>query len=159
LNVPLAYPGLAAIAAVLYGGAFLLIYFVFRFRLQRGLGVKVGFETRVVQLFVMMFLLAVAGGVTVVGLLGFIEYTLYVAFEGVIGALIGIALVAAIALCAVAFDEAAEQAVMLRNATLLSTFAWIGLAFIAAYHILWLVFVLTLISIWPLRAYTVTGAK
>jgi hypothetical protein len=44
---------------------------------------------------------------------------------------------------------------MLRNVSLLSTFAWTGLAFIAAYHILWLIFLLTLISLWPLRAYTV----
>jgi len=42
--------------------------------------------------------------------------------------------------------------VILRNVTVLSTFAWIGLAFIAAYHIVWLVFVLTLISLWPLKA-------
>ena len=160
LNVPLAYPGLAAIAAVLYGGAFFFIYLVFRYRLQWRLGIKVGFERRVIQLFVMMFVLAVVGGVTVIGLAGFIEYTLTIAFEGVLGALIGLALIGAVALCSLAFAEAEAQSVMLRNTTLLSTFAWIGLAFIAAYHILWLVFVLTLISIWPLRAYTIaTGVK
>ena len=69
-----------------------------------------------------------------------------------IGILIAVALIGAIVMCSVAFHEATEQAVILRNVTVLSTFAWIGLAFIAAYHIVWLVFVLTLISLWPLKA-------
>ena len=43
---------------------------------------------------------------------------------------------------------------MTRNVAVLSSFAWIGLAFIAAYHFLWLVFLLTLISIWPLRSWS-----
>jgi len=69
--------------------------------------------------------------------------------------LIGVALVGAIILCSMAFREASEQSLMLRNISLLGTFAWTGLAFIAAYHILWLIFLLTLVSLWPLRSYTV----
>jgi hypothetical protein len=154
LTNPLAYPGLAAITAILYGTAFYVLYLIFRDRLQRRLGVTVALERRFVQLILVMFVLAVVGGLTVIGLGGFLEYTLSVFFTSVLGVLIAIALVGAIVLCSVAFKEATDQAAMLRSVSLLSTFAWIGLAFIAAYHILWLVFLLTVISLWPLRAYT-----
>lgn len=160
LTTPFAYPGLAAITAVLYGGAFFLLYVVFHTRLQSRLRIKVSFERRLVQLLVVMFVLAVVGGVTVIGLFGFLEYTFSVAFVGLVGILIAVALLGAIVLCSVAFQEATEQAALVRNVAVLSTFAWIGLAFIAAYHILWLVFLLTLISLWPLKSFTFTsGAK
>jgi hypothetical protein len=154
LTNPLAYPGVAAITAILYGTAFFVLYLIYRDRLQRRLGVSVALERRFVQLLVVMFVLAVVGGVTVIGLGGFLEYALSVFFTSVLGVLIAIALVGAIVLCSVAFNSATDQAAMLRNVSLLSTFAWIGLAFIAAYHILWLVFLLTLISLWPLRAFS-----
>jgi hypothetical protein len=154
LTAPLAYPGLAAITALLYAGGFMVIYLIYRSRAKRLLGLPVGISTGVLQLFVVMFVLAVVGGVTAIGLLGFLEYTISVFFGSVMGLSIAASLVLAIVLCSVAFREAADQAVVLRNVTVLSTFAWIGLAFIAAYHILWLVFLLTLISIWPLHAWT-----
>jgi hypothetical protein len=154
LSEPLAFPGLAAIAAILYGLAFFVIYLIFRAGLQRRLGIPIALEQRFLGLLLGMFVVAVVGGLTVFGLLGFLEYSLAIFFSSVVGVLIAVALVAAIALCSVAFKEASEQAALLRNITLLSTFAWVGLAFIAAYHIVWLVFLLTLISLWPLKAWT-----
>jgi hypothetical protein len=159
VNSPLTYPGLAFVTALLYGIAFFALYAIFRLGLQRRLGVKVAFERRLVQLIVVMFMLAVVGGVTMVGLLGFVEYSLSIFSTSVLGGLIALALLGAVILCSVAFKEATDQAVMLRDVSLLSTFAWIGLAFIAAYHILWLVFLLTLISLWPLRTFTPTPSK
>jgi hypothetical protein len=160
LTDPSAYPFLAAIMAFLYGGAFLILYLIFHSRLRDRLGLPPRLETRVVQLFVGMFLLAVVGGITGIGLTGFLEYAFSVVFAGVVGVLIAGALIAAIVLCSVAFYEASEQAVLMRNVTLFSTFVWIGLAFIAAYHILWVVFLLTLISLWPLKSWAyVGGAK
>jgi hypothetical protein len=148
----LAFPGLAAITAILYAGAFFILYLFFRSDLRRRLGVPVRFEQRFVVLLLVMFMVAVVGGVTVIGAFGFLEYALSLVYVLTVGILIAVALITAIVLCSVAFREATEQAVMLRNVTVLSTFAWIGLAFIAAYHVVWLVFVLTLISIWPLKA-------
>lgn len=153
LNNQLAYPGLAAITAILYGAVFFGLYGIARAQLQRRLGITVARERRFVQLIVVMFVLAVVGGVTVIGLLGFLEYSLLVVFSTVLGLFVAIALIGAVALCSIAFREVTDQAVLLRNVSLLSTFAWIGLAFIAAYHILWLVFLLTLISLWPLSAW------
>ena len=152
----ISFPGLAAIAAVLYGTAFFVLYLFFRSKLHRRLGIPLGIENRLVILLVVMFVLAVTGSVVFLGIFGFIEYTLSLLYVGTVGILIALALLAAIALCSVAFREATEQAAMLRNVTLLSSFAWIGLAFIAAYHVVWVVFVLTLISLWPLKA---TSAK
>ena len=154
LTNQLAYPGLAAITAILYGLAFFVLYLIYRRRMHRRIGAASPIEHGFLQLLVVMFVLATVGGVTVVGLLGFLEYTFAVFLASVIGVLIALALVLAIVFCSVAFREAADQAALLRNVTLFSTFAWVGLAFIAAFHILWLVFLLTLISIWPLHAWT-----
>jgi hypothetical protein len=159
LHSPLTYPGIAAITAILYGLAFFALYAAFRFGLQRRLGMKIRFAKQFVQLLVVMFTLAIVGAVTTIGLLGFFEYALTIAFAGVLGVLIAIALMGAVVLCTVAFKEASDQAVLMRNVALLSTFAWIGLAFIAAYHILWLIFVLTLISLWPLRTVVAPSVK
>jgi hypothetical protein len=139
--------------------AFFVIYAAFHTGLQRRLGVTVQFEKRFVQLLVVMFMLAIVGAITAYGLAGFFEYAFTIAFAGVLGVLIAIALVGAVVLCSVAFKEASDQAVLTRNVSLLTTFAWIGLAFIAAYHILWLVFLLTLISLWPLRVVIAPSTK
>lgn len=160
LTYPLAYPFLAALTAILYAGAFALLYLIFRSRLRRRLQLPLGLERRFLQIFIGMFIVAVVGGLTIIGLLGFLEYAVNIVYAGTVGLLIAVALIGAIALCSAAFHEAAEQAAMLRNVTLFSTFAWIGLAFIAAYHILWVVFLLTLISLWPLKPWAyVGGAK
>jgi len=159
LHSPLTYPSVGAIAAILYGMAFFVIYAAFHTGLQRRLGVTVQFEKRFVQLLVVMFMLAIVGAITAYGLAGFFEYAFTIAFAGVLGVLIAIALVGAVVLCSVAFKEASDQAVLTRNVSLLTTFAWIGLAFIAAYHILWLVFLLTLISLWPLRVVIAPSTK
>jgi hypothetical protein len=52
------------------------------------------------------------------------------------------------------FDEVEKRAVRLGDATLLASFFWLGLALILLYHVMWVVFLLTLVSIWPFRTYT-----
>jgi hypothetical protein len=155
-----AYPFTAALMAILYGTAFAVIYLIFKSRLRTRLQLPAPLVRPFLQVFVVMFLLAVVGAITLLGLLGFLEYAFSIVYAGAVGILIAGALVIAIALCSVAFREASEQAALMRNVTLLSTFAWVGLAFIAAYHILWVVFLLTLISLWPLKPWAyVGGAK
>ena len=70
------------------------------------------------------------------------------------GAAIALALVLAAVLAYKAFDEVEKRAVRLGDATLLASFFWLGLALILLYHVMWIVFFLTLISIWPFRTYT-----
>lgn len=155
-----AYPFTAALMTILYGTAFAVIYLIFKSRLRTRLQLPAPLVRPALQVFVVLFLIAVVGAITLLGLLGFLEYAFSIVYAGAVGILIAFALVSAIAMCSIAFHEASEQAALMRNVTLLSTFAWVGLAFIAAYHILWVVFLLTLISLWPLKPWAyVGGAK
>ncbi len=70
------------------------------------------------------------------------------------GAAITLALILAAVLAYKTFDEVEKRAVRLGDATLLASFFWLGLALILLYHVMWVVFLLTLVSIWPFRTYT-----
>ena len=68
-----------------------------------------------------------------------------------------VALVLALILAWKTFDQAAvrtARGARLGEATLLAGFFWIGLATITLYHVMWIVFLVTLVSIWPFRTYT-----
>ena len=113
-----------------------------------------GFEKRFLFLFLVMFCLGGISAITV-GAFASIEYVLSFTVMLALAVLLAVALLGALVLCIVAFRDATEQAAVVRNVTLLTAFAWIGLAFIAAYHVVWLVFILTLITIWPLKSMSV----
>jgi hypothetical protein len=70
------------------------------------------------------------------------------------GVAITLALILAAVLAYRAFDEVEKRAVRLGDATLLASFFWLGLALIVLYHVMWVVFLLTLVSIWPFRTYS-----
>ena len=80
------------------------------------------------------------------------SYLLYI--SSTFGAAITLALVLAAVLAYRSFDEVEKRAVRLGDATLLASFFWLGLALILLYHVMWVVFLLTLVSIWPFRTYT-----
>ena len=81
-----------------------------------------------------------------------ISYLAYV--FSAFGAAIALALVLAAVLAYRTFDEVEKRAVRLGDATLLAGFFWLGLALIFLYHVMWVVFLLTLVSIWPFQTYT-----
>jgi hypothetical protein len=94
-----------------------------------------------------------AGVVLVLPLLvasGGIEYMRFI-FASSMSGLIALALVGATALAATAFSETAERARVLGDASVLVSFFWLGLYFLALYHVLWVVYILVLTSIWPLK--------
>ncbi len=70
------------------------------------------------------------------------------------GAVIVIALGLAAVLAWMTFDKVERRAAGLGDATLLASFFWMGLALILLYHVMWAVFLLTLVSIWPFQTYT-----
>jgi len=70
------------------------------------------------------------------------------------GAAIALALILAAYLAYRTFDEVEKRALRLGDATLLAGFFWLGLALIVLYHVMWVVFLLTLVSMWPFRTYT-----
>ena len=81
-----------------------------------------------------------------------LSYLAYI--SSTFGVAITLALILAAFLAYRAFDEVEKQAVRLGDATLLASFFWLGLAVIVLYHVMWLVFLLTLVSMWPFRTYT-----
>lgn len=80
-----------------------------------------------------------------------LEYLQFV-FTSSASVLIALALAGAVSLAALAFRSAAERAALVGDAAVLVSFFWLGLYFLALYHTLWVVYVLILTSIWPLRA-------
>jgi hypothetical protein len=87
----------------------------------------------------------------VVGLptLSYLAYTF-----STFGVAITLALVLAAVLAYRTFDEVEKRAARLGDATLLASFFWLGLALILLYHVMWVVLLLTLVSIWPFQTYT-----
>ena len=81
-----------------------------------------------------------------------LSYLLYI--SSTFGAAITLALILAAFLAYRAFDEVEKRAVRLGDATILASFFWLGLALIVLYHVMWVVFLLTLVSMWPFRTYT-----
>ena len=148
------FPLVTAMTAAAYGTAFFLLSLYYRSRLRTHLGIPVRFETGFVGLYLAMFLLGVAAAISL-GWLAGLDYLVALLYASALALLLAFALVGALVLCGVAFNEATVQAALLRNVTLFSSFTWIGLAFIAAYHVLWLVFVLVIITIWPLKSLSV----
>jgi len=81
-----------------------------------------------------------------------LSYLMYV--FSTYGAVITLALVLAAILAYRTFGEVEQQAVHLGDATLLASFFWLGLALILLYHAMWVVLLLTLVSLWPFQTYT-----
>jgi hypothetical protein len=65
--------------------------------------------------------------------------------------LIAVALAIAGSLAALAFRDVSEQAEIVGNAALLASFFSLGLAFLALYHVLWVVYILAITAMWPLK--------
>jgi hypothetical protein len=85
----------------------------------------------------------------------FLVYLTYISLPFALA--IVVALVLALVLAWKTFDRVELQSARrarLGDATLLAGFFWIGLATITLYHVMWVVFLLTLVSIWPFRTYT-----
>jgi hypothetical protein len=157
------YLGVGSVVLLLYLLVFGVMYSVFRRRLrrrslpsepppeQRGRWSNRTIVVGVVLLvaFAASFLWIMP--VVYVGLPTF-SYLIYI--FSTFGAAIALALVLAAVLAYKSFDEVEKRAVRLGDATLLASFFWLGLALILLYHVMWVVFLLTLVSIWPFRTYT-----
>ena len=79
-----------------------------------------------------------------------LEYLAFVFGSGM-SLVIAVLLALAVGQAVVAFKAVGDEAEVARDATLLVTFFWFGLALIAVYHVLWVVYILVLASIWPLK--------
>ena len=79
-----------------------------------------------------------------------IDYLRFVFSSGVALAIV-IVLAAASVLAGMAFKSVAERAEMYGNAAVLVSFFWLGLYFLVLFHVLWVIYVLVLFSLWPLK--------
>ena len=82
-----------------------------------------------------------------------LDYMHFVFSSGV-SLFVGLSLAGALALATLSFRSAAERARVLGDTAVLVNLFWIGLAFLAMYQALWVVYVLVLTSIWPLKTVT-----
>jgi hypothetical protein len=75
-------------------------------------------------------------------------------FSSGVAAVVALALACAIGLASHAFTSAAERARAVGGASMLVSLFWLGLYFLALYHALWVVYILVLTSVWPLKTVT-----
>jgi hypothetical protein len=67
---------------------------------------------------------------------------------------IAIALFAATCLVAAAFRDTAHRTRALGTTSVYVTVAWVAIAFLLVFQVLWIVFLLAVVAIWPLRSVT-----
>lgn len=67
---------------------------------------------------------------------------------GILGAL---AIIASLFFLGAAMKSVADQAIAVRDMAILSSFFWIAATFLLMYHALWVVYLITITTIWPLR--------
>jgi hypothetical protein len=151
-------PGDTSEAVLIAGGLFFAyaaaLYVVYRIVRRRRLGRRpVRVRRAVVVAVVAAAVIIATGGAPFLVALGGLEYVGYVLSTGVSG-LIAIALGAAIWLAAKTFVGTAERAQVVGDAALIVSVFWVGLAFLALYHALWVIYVLALTTIWPLKVIT-----
>jgi hypothetical protein len=116
----------------------------------------VGARSLAVGVLVLTLLLVASGGSLLLVLLplaGGLEYLDFV-FSSGLSLVIGVLLACATAFAALAFSSAADRARVIGDASVFMSFFWVGLYFLALYHVLWVVYVLVLTSIWPLKVVT-----
>jgi hypothetical protein len=151
----------AALIFLLYAGVLLVVYR--HARRRSGLFPKVArrlraSRTTLVLLDVggVLFAATVGTGLLIVVLVageaGF-EYVTDL-FTGSVALLVAVALGAAAAVATKAFRDVGDRALAVRDAGVLVAFFWTCLAFLALYHVLWVVYILVLTSVWPLKVVT-----
>jgi hypothetical protein len=151
----------ALLVFVLYVGVYFILYRYFRAkvahlspddrlpRLASGRAVAIG-------IVVLTILLVASGGGLLLVFFPLIAGLNYLDFvlTSSLSLMIGVILACATALAAVAFNSAADRARLVADASVFVSFFWVGLYFLALYHVLWVVYVLVLTAIWPLKVVT-----
>ena len=151
----LAVAGAAAVLA-LYLVAFYAVYWFTKRRLQQVEG-----RTSITRAWIFLpvvvvgYLLATSGALVVLVLpLIFasagLEYVSFV-FSSSYSLAVGLSLAAATGLAALAFRDVAARAQLVGDLGVLVSFFWLGAAFLVLYHAIWVVYILVITSLWPLR--------
>jgi hypothetical protein len=151
----------AAAIFVLYVAVYLVLYRYLRVKVEHlapddPIPRFVSGRGLVIAAVVGTFLLIASGGALLLVLVpiaaGF-DYVNFV-FSSSLSLMIGVILACATVLAAAAFNSTADRARLVGDASVFMSFFWVGLYFLALYHVLWVVYVLVLTSIWPLKVVT-----
>ena len=146
---------------VLYAAAYLVLYRYFRRKVAHlapddPFRIRVSGRKIVVAVIVLTILIVASGGallLVAVPLVAGLDYLDFV-FSSSLSLLIAVVLACATAFAALTFNTAAERARIVGDASVFVSFFWVGLYFLALYHVLWVVYVLVLTAIWPLKVVT-----
>jgi len=148
----------ALLVFALYGGALFLLYRLARGRLLLRSQVErpsLGRPNIAPALAALVILFAITGGSAAIALPLVVVSTagqyLSFVFSSGVSLVVALALAFATALAALAFREVRQRVEVLGDAAVLVSFFWVALAFLALYHVLWVVYVLALTATWPLR--------
>jgi hypothetical protein len=151
----------ALLIFVLYFAAYVVLYRIFARRIEHlrerdpleGIGTG---RQLIVLVVLLALLLSGAGGALVLILIPVVAGVSYLdfVFSSGLSLLVALALAGATGLAALAFDASSDRARVVGDASLYMSFFWFGLYFLALYHVLWVVYVLVLTSIWPLKVVT-----
>jgi hypothetical protein len=153
--------GAAAFVFLLYAAAYLVLYRYFRKKVEHlspedRAAMRFGGRKVVVAVIVLTVLLVASGGTLLLlafPLVAGLDYLDFV-FSSSLSFLIAVILACATAFAAMTFNSAADRARLVGDATVFVSFFWVGLYFLALYHVLWVVYVLVLTAIWPLKVVT-----
>jgi hypothetical protein len=148
-----------ALVFALYFGAYFALYRLFCSRVALGTTSEpkyVSARAVVLTVVVSTVLLVATGGALLIALVPLAAGLEYLGFVFSSGLSLAIAtlLACATAFAAMAFNSTAERGRVIGDAAVLMSFFWVGLYFLALYHALWVVYVLLLTSIWPLKVVT-----
>jgi hypothetical protein len=141
----------AVVVFVLYALGYWIIYRIVRGEVGSRSPIRVRGKALVVGL-VGIGLAALSGvWVIALALLSAPGQYLEFVFASGAGVIVAVALATAAALIGSAFRTLGRQPQVVADVGLIVILFWLGLGFLALYHVLWIVYVLVLGSIWPLR--------
>jgi len=151
----------AACIFALYAAVYIVLYRTFRAKIEH-LGPDdpvprlVSGKNVAIGVVVLTVLLVASGGgllLLLLPLAGGLDYLDFVFSSGLSLIVAGL-LACATAFTALAFNSTADRARVVGDASVFMSFFWVGLYFLALYHALWVVYILVLTSIWPLKVVT-----
>jgi hypothetical protein len=151
----------AVLVFALYAAAYLVLYRVFRGKVAHlspadRFAVRASGRNVVIAAIVLTILLVASGGALLLvffPLIAGLEYLDFV-FSSSLSLLIAVILACATGFAAMTFSSAADRARLVGDASVFVSFFWVGLYFLALYHVLWVVYVLVLTAVWPLKVVT-----
>lgn len=147
------------IVLALYVAVYLAIYRFTKRRLERRMGDWGGSgwtgSWLLMAAVIAVFFMATGGGLVVLALplffgAGGIEYIQFV-FSSGFSLAVALALVGATSLAALAFNTVGERARLIGDVGILMAFFWVGLAFLVIYQVVWVIYIVALTALWPLR--------